>query len=170
LHSAVGPIWHSEVMAEGLLSATSLPRARVLVVDDDRETLGLLATFLDLEGFDVTTAADGTEALRVAEGGFDVITTDLAMPRMDGIELVARLQALPIRPIPIVVLTAQVVDGSVVGHVASCQILAKPCALEHLAGTLRSLLSTCSHDRFRCSTCPYPLRRLECPSDPLPER
>jgi two-component system, OmpR family, phosphate regulon response regulator OmpR len=126
----------------------------VLVVDDDRETLGLLATFLGLEGFDVTTAADATEALQVAGNGFDVITTDLAMPRMDGGELIARIQSLPITPIPIVILTAQLVSRSQAELVPSCHILTKPCELDRLAGTIRSLLATCSHDGFRCSTCP----------------
>jgi CheY-like chemotaxis protein len=56
--------------------------------DDDRGVLDLLATFLDLAGFDVTTAIDGAEALRIAARGFDAITTDLAMPRMDGCEFI----------------------------------------------------------------------------------
>lgn len=134
---------------------SSTRKPRILVVDDDRGVLDLLETFLDLAGFDVTTAIDGAEALRVAARGFDAITTDLAMPRMDGCEFIERLHDLPIAPIPIVVVTAQSIDQSVSERVQSCRIMTKPCELEELARTLRSLLETCSHSEFRCSPCPY---------------
>lgn len=61
-------------------------RARVPVVDDDRHITEALATFLERAGFDVGTAADAVEALRVALHGFDVIATDFDMPLMDGHE------------------------------------------------------------------------------------
>jgi CheY-like chemotaxis protein len=150
----------AEVLVDEIPQPGSVDRRpRVLVVDDDPDTLGLLAAFLDLAGFDVTTAADGAEALQVASGGFDVITTDLAMPRMDGGELIQRIRELPINPIPVVVVTAQIVDQSLHERIQSCRIMVKPCDLEELARTLRSLLTTCRHNQFCRSTCPRPLRR-----------
>jgi CheY-like chemotaxis protein len=128
-------------------------------VDDDRDTLNLLETFLDLAGFDVTTAADGADALRKASAGFDVITTDLAMPCMDGCELIQRLHDLPVAPTPVVVVTSQAADRSLRRRVQPCRILSKSCELEELVQTLQSLLTTCSYDRFRCSTCPSSPRR-----------
>ena len=130
-------------------------KSRILVVDDDRGVLDLLATFLELAGFDVTTARGGAEALRVAARGFDAITTDMAMPGMDGCEFIERLHDLPIAPIPIVVVTAQGIEQSASGRVGSCRIMTKPCELEELARTLRSLVNTCRHSESGCSPCPY---------------
>ena len=139
--------------------ASGCRRPRVLVVDDDRDVLNLLEIFLDLVGFDVTTAINGVDALRKASAGYDVMTTDLAMPSMDGRELIERLRDLPITPIPVVVVTAQVIDPSVTERVQSCRILSKPCDLEELVQTIQSLLTTCTHNTFRCSTCPSAPRR-----------
>jgi CheY-like chemotaxis protein len=124
------------------------------VVDDNPDVLCLFSTFLELVGFDVTTAVDGADALAKAPDGFDAITTDLAMPRMDGCEFLQRLHDLPILPVPVVVVTGQNLDQSVTDSVESCRILSKPCDLEELAVALRSVLSLCSHNRFSCSACP----------------
>ncbi len=129
-------------------------------MDDDRDVLELLTLFLDLVGFDVTTATSGADALRKAGAGYDVMTTDLAMPCMDGCELIERLHDLPITPIPVVVVTAQAIDASVVERVQSCRILSKPCDLEELVQTLQSLVTTCTHNAFHCSTCPSTPRRF----------
>jgi two-component system KDP operon response regulator KdpE len=65
-------------------AAESLP-AHILVVDDDPGILGFLAALLESEGFRVSTAADGGEALRQAQlAPPDVILLDLAMPVMNG--------------------------------------------------------------------------------------
>jgi len=65
--------------------------ARILLVDDDPNLLVLLAKQLADDGFQVTTAPDGVEALRLLESGWpDLLVTDLLMPRMDGLTL-ARL-------------------------------------------------------------------------------
>lgn len=69
---------------------------RVLVVDDDEVIRQLISMNLELEGFDVYTAADGVEALeRAAELQPQVITLDMMMPRMDGLETASRLRAAP---------------------------------------------------------------------------
>jgi DNA-binding response OmpR family regulator len=69
---------------------------RVLVVDDD-ETIRMLVTVnLELEGFEVHTAVDGLDALeRVNEVHPHVITLDVMMPRLDGLDTAARLRADP---------------------------------------------------------------------------
>lgn len=73
-------------------------RSRVLVVDDDQETLELLQEILDKEGYEVTTALDGQSALaRVSQAPTeppDVVITDLQMPGMDGLALLAELRTL----------------------------------------------------------------------------
>ncbi|HZF48247.1 MAG TPA: HD domain-containing phosphohydrolase [Polyangiaceae bacterium] len=63
-------------------------RPRILVVDDEKVIRDMLADFLDTEGFQVRTAEDGTSALgELSRGHFDLILSDLKMPRMGGIAL-----------------------------------------------------------------------------------
>ncbi len=60
----------------------------LLVVDDDSVIRMLLRTMLTSEGYQVVTAADGEEALKkLSESSFDMLITDVYMPRMDGIRL-----------------------------------------------------------------------------------
>jgi CheY-like chemotaxis protein/anti-sigma regulatory factor (Ser/Thr protein kinase) len=66
---------------------------RILIVDDDPGTRLLLARLLEAEGHEVTSAEDGVEALeRLARESFDVLLVDLRMPRMGGLDLLARLR------------------------------------------------------------------------------
>lgn len=66
--------------------------ARILIIDDDVILAGLLQLTLELEGFEVDTAADGDEGLAlVRQKPFDLILLDLVMPRMDGIKFLRLL-------------------------------------------------------------------------------
>jgi CheY-like chemotaxis protein len=78
---------------------------RILVVDDEPDTLNLLEALFTRWGFEVSTARNGAEALTCCEQARpDVVLTDLAMPEMDGVELCRRLKARPdLRLIPILV-------------------------------------------------------------------
>jgi two-component system, NtrC family, response regulator len=75
-----------------------MPRARILVVDDERNARDALRNLLTDEGYAVSEAGDGIEALAtLREEGADVILADVRMPRMDGLTLVrtAREEGLP---------------------------------------------------------------------------
>ncbi len=68
-------------------------RLRALVVDDDLEIGRFTARILDQAGYQVLTASDGQEALALLDtGDVDVLVTDLAMPRLDGLELISELR------------------------------------------------------------------------------
>jgi response regulator RpfG family c-di-GMP phosphodiesterase len=68
-------------------------RARVLVVDDEATLREMLADFLELEGYDVTSASDGMAALdATGSKAFDVVLTDMKMPRLGGLALLERLR------------------------------------------------------------------------------
>ena len=88
---------------------TAASTGRVLVVDDSAVIRDLIAVNLELEGFEVTVAGDGEEALeRVAEQRPDVITLDVVMPRLDGFETAERLRADPAyADIPLIMVTAR---------------------------------------------------------------
>jgi CheY-like chemotaxis protein len=69
---------------------------RVLVVDDNRVIRQLIRVNLELEGFEVVTAADGAECLDVVRRVRpDVVTLDVVMPRLDGVRTAAMLRADP---------------------------------------------------------------------------
>jgi DNA-binding NtrC family response regulator len=80
---------------------------RILVVDDEKIKRITLADDLATQGHDVVTAADGEEALHQLEAGrFDVLVTDLKMPKIDGIELLRRVKQGPMGEMAVIMMTA----------------------------------------------------------------
>jgi CheY-like chemotaxis protein len=81
---------------ETIARAPARNSARILIADDNRDGAQSLALMLDLEGYDVRTAADGLEALEIAEEFQpDVVLLDIGMPGIDGYETARRLRARP---------------------------------------------------------------------------
>lgn len=80
----------------------------ILVADDSLTTRSLLRSTLEASGFVVLTAADGDEALRLAETHeLHLVVSDVRMPRLDGFELTQRLRARPqTREVPVVLFSA----------------------------------------------------------------
>ncbi|WP_240659928.1 response regulator [Streptomyces sp. WAC 01529] len=117
---------------------------RVLVVDDNKVIRQLIRVNLELEGFEVVTAADGAECLDVVhQVRPDVITLDVVMPRLDGLRTAARLRAdARTRELPIVVVSActqyEVESGLEVGVDA---FLAKPFEPSELVGLVQQLMA-----------------------------
>lgn len=73
--------------------------SRILVVDDDRTTLYLLQNLLNNDGHDTSIATDGAEALKALRAEpFDLLLLDVWMPRMNGLELMAKLRSRKQRP------------------------------------------------------------------------
>ena len=82
---------------------------RVLVVDDDVKTVELVKLYLKRDGYQVLTAYDGIEALRLArESSPDLIVLDLMLPDMDGLEVCRILRHES--DVPIIMLTAKTTD------------------------------------------------------------
>jgi len=82
--------------------------ASVLVVDDDPVTRSVLTRSLEANGHQVTTAKDGSEALRLVRSDeFDVILLDVVMPDLDGYRVLELLKDDPkLRHLPVVMVTA----------------------------------------------------------------
>ncbi|MFC9119350.1 response regulator [Streptomyces sp. NPDC057067] len=116
---------------------------RVLVVDDNKVIRQLIRVNLELEGFEVVTAADGVECLDlVHEVRPDVITLDVVMPRLDGVQTAARLRADPrTGHLPVAVISACTpyeVDSGVAAGVDA--FLAKPFEPSELVRMVRRLV------------------------------
>jgi CheY-like chemotaxis protein len=81
---------------------------RVLVVDDNKVIRQLIRVNLELEGFEVVTAADGAECLDVVHGVRpDAVTLDVRMPRLDGLRTAERLRSdARTRHIPLALISA----------------------------------------------------------------
>lgn len=88
--------------------------ARILVVDDVRFISQMIASVFERIGHRVETAADGEEALRKALGSLpDLIVMDVAMPKLDGLEVTRRLRAHDrTRDIPILLVTSRADSGT----------------------------------------------------------
>jgi two-component system alkaline phosphatase synthesis response regulator PhoP/two-component system response regulator VicR len=88
---------------------------KILVVDDERHIVRLVEVNLARAGYDVATAYDGVEALeKVKSEKPDMIVLDVMMPRMDGFEVLKRLQADPeTQDIPVIMLTAKAQDADI---------------------------------------------------------
>jgi two-component system response regulator MprA len=115
---------------------------RLLVVDDDPSVREALALVLDLNGFEVTTAVDGREAIRTLSlDSPDAVILDVLMPDLDGLEVCRRMRATGNRT-PVLMLTARAeVSERVAGLEAGADdYLAKPFAREELIARLRALL------------------------------
>lgn len=82
---------------------------RILTVDDSSTMRQMLSFTLVKAGFEVLEAADGVEALELAQGQtVDLVVTDVNMARMDGLELTQHLRKLPaFRFTPILILTTE---------------------------------------------------------------
>ena len=88
---------------------------KILVVDDERHIVRLVEVNLARAGYDVATAYDGIEALEVVKKARpDMIVLDVMMPRMDGFEVLKRLQAdEETQNIPVIMLTAKAQDADI---------------------------------------------------------
>ncbi len=73
------------------------PALRILIVDDERDILVILAEFFQKDGWKVFVASDGSHALRImSTEKFDAVLTDLSMPRMGGLEFIGHAKAQPL--------------------------------------------------------------------------
>lgn len=117
----------------------------VLVIDDNPVNLKLASEVLRAEGHAVIRAEDAEQALSLLESRMpDLVLTDIALPRMDGLELTRRLKADPrYRHLPVVALTASAMKGDEVRILeAGCDAyITKPINTRTLTAQVVSVLA-----------------------------
>ena len=112
----------------------------ILVVDDEEDIRLLYQEELQEAGYRVCLAADGAEALRMVKRSRpDLMTVDIKMPGMDGIELLRRVREIH-RDLPIIICTAYGHFRQDFGTWASDVYLTKSSDLKELKETIRALL------------------------------
>ena len=115
--------------------------ARILLVDDEQSIQKLLSYPLRKEGYHVTSALDGSEALqRFDEGRFDLVVLDLMLPRRDGVEVCRELRSRS--QVPIIMLTAK---GSESDKVAGLEVgaddyITKPFSMREFRSRVKAAL------------------------------
>ena len=116
---------------------------KILVVDDERAVRESLRRALELEGYEIELAADGSEALYRLEGDTepDAMILDVLMPGVDGLEVCRRLRGSGSK-LPVLMLTARTqVEDRVEGLDAGADdYVTKPFALDELLARVRALL------------------------------
>ena len=122
------------------------PGRPVLVVEDHEDSREMVATFLRLDGYRVTTAGNGVEALgAVARDLPCLILLDVTMPVMDGPTFARRLRQSPDRAVaetPIVLLTALPEAARVQREVGAVALIRKPVCFDALTSTLERHCTT----------------------------
>lgn len=121
--------------------------AHILVVDDDVYVADTMQRGLQKRGYEVVTAYNGIEALGlVQEQQPDLIVLDIAMPRMNGIEVCHRLRSdEKTKSIPIIFLTARsMIDDKIEGFEAGADdYLTKPFDIQELELRIKAILRRC---------------------------
>ena len=115
--------------------------ARILLVDDEQSIQTLLSYPLRKDGYHVTSALDGNEALRrFEEGRFDLVILDLMLPQLNGVEVCRALRSRS--QVPIIMLTAK---GSETDKVAGLEVgaddyITKPFSMREFRSRVKAAL------------------------------
>jgi len=120
--------------------------AKILVIDDEKSIRNTLKEILTYEGHEVIEAQDGAEGLKQAEKDkFDIIFCDIKMPKMDGIEVLEKLQELaPDSPVVIISGHGNIDTAVEAIKKGAFDYIAKPLDLNRMLVTMRNALDRSS--------------------------
>src|SRR5579859_8143146 len=119
----------------------SAKKTTILTADDDPQLLRLVSRNLQLDGYDVHTAADGQQALEMIEARSpDLVLLDVMMPKLDGFTVCQRVREFS--TVPIIILTARGNDEEKIRglDLGADDYLTKPFSVDELLARVRSVL------------------------------
>lgn len=125
---------------------------KILIAEDEADMRKIIRLYLEKEGYEVTAAADGSEALdKLCEQHFDLVIADWMMPRMSGIELLEQIKSLSIQ-VKTMLLTAKgEVRDEITGLTCGAdEYVRKPFEPQVLMLRVKKLLQT--EAELRCGT------------------
>lgn len=112
----------------------------ILIVDDEASIRGALLRWFQICGFDVFSASDGVEAVALCQSNrFDVITMDLEMPRMGGIQALTEIRKQH-PDVPVLIVTGFSRDTQQALKAGASKVLTKPLRLRDLEEEVRGVL------------------------------
>ncbi len=122
--------------------STPLPPLKVLVAEDEPDTLTLTAKKLAAAGFEVLTASDGRDAWnQIVDALPDVVVLDITMPGMDGLSILREMRAAPptgkYQAVVIVSAHNQLEDMQKGVDLQADHYLTKPCSAEDIISAIR---------------------------------
>ncbi len=141
-----GEIVHGSSIPEAVLLQMPIDTegsAHILVADDDPQMRRLIRSILEREGYKVTEAEDGLDALESVESGqFNLMMLDIDMPRLDGLGVLEELRTrIKTAGIPVIVLTARTDDTEVrVLELGAQDFLSKPVQPQSLQARVKAVL------------------------------
>jgi nitrogen regulation protein NR(I) len=116
----------------------------ILIIEDDQSTASALARMLEAEGYSVSVNGRGDDGLRQArESSWDLVLTDLRLPGMNGLDLVAQLHATRPR-LPIILMTAHGTTQTAIEatKLGACEYLVKPFEADELLDLVASSVAS----------------------------
>lgn len=118
--------------------------SKIMVVDDEAGIRNLLSEALSVKGFNVTSAKDGMESLKyMRTNNFDLVITDINMPRLNGIELLKKMKKAG-RQEKVVIMTGSTFDSSALAKEIPLVYfqLRKPFKMDNFVRVVSSVLKT----------------------------
>ena len=136
-HSASNSPWRQSLLAagcRGIPFPMSVPEARILVVDDEKHVLLTLQAILQEDGYRVDIAADGSQAIEALRANhYDLVLTDLKMPGVDGLGVLAEVQRCSPRTVTIMMTGYGSVGSAIEAvHLGAYEYLLKPMEVPEL--------------------------------------
>lgn len=123
-----------------------MSKVKVLIADDERDVLEIMAKKIAAAGFDVTTALDGVIAWeKIKTESPDIVVLDLTMPNMDGFTVLKNLRGIPPgdKWVPVIIVSAlgDVKDMEKGMALQADHYLVKPCTVEEILKGIRLMLA-----------------------------
>lgn len=119
----------------------------ILIVEDDHAINKMVGDSLSKEGYEVTSAFDGEEALKIIEGGkvFDLIILDLMLPKIDGMECLREIRMDSLVPILIMSAKGEDVDKALGLGFGADDYISKPFSMIELIARIKALIRRTTH-------------------------
>lgn len=128
-------------MLLNIIMQSTTKKLRILIVEDDENQRALYQEELADEGYDILTASDGREAIKIVQEDHpDLVVTDVNMPVMDGLDMISRLIEVD-RSIPIVIHTAYASYREQFSSWSADAYVVKTSDLTELKTTVKNLLN-----------------------------